>query len=392
MASGAQQSSSGFRPLAAADVPGYLDGHPAVSEIVGTISDVRLLTDGKLNDVYLVRGSRGSVVLKQGLPWVRIYPDWPLPAARTRHEAQVYKIVGPLVGELAPRLIAYDERANALVLAAVEDAAPWSHHLVAGAVDPAVAAALGRFCAQLSFWTSAWGADAARRSALIAGTSGCVLTDMMAHLVFARPFEPDGPHSSGQGTGAEQVLRDTAVIRAIAELERRYRTADDALIHGDLHIASVLIAQAHPVVLDFEFARMGPPGFDLGALWGNIILAMPIAARSGGHSARRAVASLVGTHWSAYAEAFSALVTKNSGSAADADSWLDAVRADAIGYAGCEIIRRLTSGDLVVPLDELGAERNGVVDDLLDVASAAVRGRFEMTATELTAACLAARA
>ena len=122
MASGVQQSSSGFHPLAVADVPGYLDGHPAVSEVVGTISDVRLLTDGKLNDVFLVRGSRGSVVLKQGLPWVRIYPDWPLPAARTRHEAQVYNIVGPLVGELAPRLIAYDERANALVLAAVEDA------------------------------------------------------------------------------------------------------------------------------------------------------------------------------------------------------------------------------------------------------------------------------
>ncbi len=39
---------------------------------------VREVGDGNINYVYIVEGPSGAVVLKQGLPYIRIAHDWPL--------------------------------------------------------------------------------------------------------------------------------------------------------------------------------------------------------------------------------------------------------------------------------------------------------------------------
>ena len=39
---------------------------------------VREVGDGNINYVYIVEGPSGGVVLKQGLPYIRIAHDWPL--------------------------------------------------------------------------------------------------------------------------------------------------------------------------------------------------------------------------------------------------------------------------------------------------------------------------
>ncbi len=378
------EAAGGVPVIEAADVPDYIARCSPAAAIVGSVREVSLLADGKLNDVFLVRGSTGSVVLKQGLPWVRIYPDWPLPAERTRHEARVYEIVGPLVGALAPRLIGYDEAANVLLLEAIENAVPWSEALIAGRADPDVARALGQFTARLSFGTSRFGAEAATRAAISASAGESVLTDMMAHLVFSRPLEPDDAHASGHGLGGDRVRADRELAAAIAGLGERYRTADEALIHGDLHIASVLVAPGRPVVLDYEFARAGPVGFDLGLLWANIILAIPVAALSPDGEPGQVLARLAAENWGAFAGEFYALAARSGGSAGDVGAWLGQVQSDAIGYAGCEILRRLVSGDLVVPLTGLSDRgRVRAADALLDLATQAVLHRAEMTVQDL---------
>jgi 5-methylthioribose kinase len=370
--------------LDAADVPSYIGRNERAAAITGSVREVCLLADGKLNDVFLVRGSCGSVVLKQGLPWVRIYPDWPLPAERTRHEASVYQVVGPLVGALAPRLIGYDEAANVLLLEAIENAAPWSEALIAGRADSDVARALGQFTARLSFGTSRFGADAAARASIAASAGESVLTEMMAHLVFTRPFEPDDAHASGHGLGGDRVRADRELAVAIAWLGERYRAANDALIHGDLHIASVLVAPGRPVVLDYEFARIGPVGFDLGLLWANILLAIPVARISPGGERSQVLARLLCQNWEAFAGEFTALAARSGQSARDVGAWLGDVQSEAIGYAGCEIIRRLVSGDLVVPLAALSdRNRDRAAGALLELAAQAVLNRAEMTVQDL---------
>lgn len=39
---------------------------------------VREVGDGNINYVYIVEGPSGGVVVKQGLPYIRIAHDWPL--------------------------------------------------------------------------------------------------------------------------------------------------------------------------------------------------------------------------------------------------------------------------------------------------------------------------
>lgn len=43
---------------------------------------VREVGDGNINYVYIVEGPSGVVVLKQGLPYIRIAHDWPLTQVR----------------------------------------------------------------------------------------------------------------------------------------------------------------------------------------------------------------------------------------------------------------------------------------------------------------------
>ena len=45
-------------------------------------SQVREVGDGNINYVYIVEGPSGAVVLKQGLPYIRIAHDWPLTQVR----------------------------------------------------------------------------------------------------------------------------------------------------------------------------------------------------------------------------------------------------------------------------------------------------------------------
>ncbi len=49
----------------------------AVQRVVMAVQ-VREVGDGNINYVYIVEGPSGGVVVKQGLPYIRIAHDWPL--------------------------------------------------------------------------------------------------------------------------------------------------------------------------------------------------------------------------------------------------------------------------------------------------------------------------
>ena len=49
-------------------------------------------------------------------------------------------------------------------------------------------------------------------------------------------------------------------------------TEAQALIHGDLHTGSIMASEQETFVIDPEFAFVGPMGFDLGAIIGNLLM------------------------------------------------------------------------------------------------------------------------
>ena len=64
-------------------------------------------------------------------------------------------------------------------------------------------------------------------------------------------------------------------------------TSAEALIHGDLHTGSIMMTTEDTRVIDPEFAFIGPMGFDVGAVIGNLFLAY---FAQGGHEAAAACA------------------------------------------------------------------------------------------------------
>ena len=79
-----------FEALSVETLGGRLERIPAVAQRVGRDSSswsVREVGDGNLNLVFIVEGPRGSVVVKQALPYVRLVGDsWPLPLKRSFFE------------------------------------------------------------------------------------------------------------------------------------------------------------------------------------------------------------------------------------------------------------------------------------------------------------------
>src|SRR6201995_2272505 len=129
-----------YRILKDRDLRDYLSGLPDVAARLGgqaagwTIDEVG---DGNLNLVFIVRGSRGGIAVKQALPYVRLVGEsWPLPLSRSHYEYLALTKQAGLAPKLVPQILHHDE---ALALTAMELLSPhiiMRRGLIAGTVYP----------------------------------------------------------------------------------------------------------------------------------------------------------------------------------------------------------------------------------------------------------------
>lgn len=72
--------------------------------------------DGNLNLVFIVEGDKGSVIVKQALPYVRLVGDnWPLPLKRSYFEYHALKRQAVRDPRMVPEIFHFDE-AQALIV------------------------------------------------------------------------------------------------------------------------------------------------------------------------------------------------------------------------------------------------------------------------------------
>ena len=169
-------------------------------------------------------------------------------------------------------------------------------------------------------------------------------------------------------------------------------TSAEALIHGDLHTGSIMVTGEDTRVIDPEFAFIGPMGFDVGAVIGNLLLAY---FAQEGHEAAPQRARRLPRHgfsreaekvWSEFHDRFLALWrAAPSGDAYPASlfpsdddraamekergRFLRALFEDTLGFAGAKMIRRI-----------LGLAH---VEDLEAIADPERRARCEAKALRL---------
>ena len=270
-----------YAPVDGSRLAGALADIPAVRERLGGAPSgwrIREVGDGNLNLVFIVEGSSDGVVVKQALPYVRLVGDsWPLPLERSWFEYSALTEQARHAPRLTPEVFHFDRAQAMIVMEYLRPHVIMRKGLIRGIEYPRFAADVAEFLAATLFNTSALAGTAAEHKARIElfapNTALCKITE---DLVFTDPYREaplnrwTRPHLDAQKQAFE---RDSALKVAAQALKLKFMTSAQALIHGDLHTGSIMATAEDTRVIDPEFAFIGPMGFDVGAVIGNLFLA-----------------------------------------------------------------------------------------------------------------------
>lgn len=353
---------------------------------------IREISDGNMNLVFSASGSLGSVVVKQALPFIRVIGEsWPFPLERIRFEHGTLQIYADLAPGRTPDVLHYDPELAIIVMEHLTPHMVLRKGLVGGRVFPHLAGHLGSFLARTLFFTSDFFLSTPGKREMMRRFEGneelCATTE---DVIFTGPYTDaplnrwTKPHLDAT---VSAIRTDRELKVAATELKLVLRTSTEALIHGDLHTGSIMVTDTDTRVIDSEWARYGPMGFDLGALIGNLLLAyfsQPSHLASGDDRAsyQEWILSTIEGIWETFGTELRLLGQEHGGELFPVglfgepsmakpliDARLRAIFVDAIGFAGAKMIRRI-----------IGISH---VEDMEAIPDPAVRAKCEIQALSL---------
>ncbi|MEY9110281.1 5-methylthioribose kinase [Bradyrhizobium yuanmingense] len=359
-----------YRILHEADLRDYLAGLPDIAALLGGEASSWAITevgDGNLNLVFIVKGARGGIAVKQALPYVRLVGEsWPLPLSRAHYEYLALSRQAQLAPGLVPAVLHHNEALALTVMELLEPHIIMRKGLVAATRYPRFVDDITTFMARTLFFTSDLALSAAEKKEAIAAFAGnhalCKITE---DLIFTDPYRIaeqnrwTAPYLDGL---AANLREDLELHVAVSRLKLKFMASPEALIHGDLHTGSIMVTDGQTRVIDPEFAFYGPMGFDVGAVLANLLMAYFASAGHERAPGERAafeawVLATVEQVWTEFARKFLdlwraggtgdaypvSLFAGEQGAArleAERQSYMQRLFADTVGFAAAKIIRR----------------------------------------------------
>jgi len=357
----------GYSILTAAGVRDAVAGLPDLACRLGgapTQWNISEIGDGNMNLVFDLQGPAGAMVVKQSLPYIRsVGESWPFPIGRIGFEHDALIMQQRLAPGRVPEVYHFDATRAFIAMERLAPHIILRKGLVRGIRYPLLARQMGGFMARSLFLSSDLSQSTVAKKASMARFAGnaelCATTE---DVIFTGPYwdAPLNRWTRPYLDGAVAALRaDPGAVAAAAELKLVFRTATEALIHGDLHTGSIMVSADDTKVIDPEWAFFGPMGFDLGALIGNLLLAyfsQPGHATAADDRVDYAhwILSQVEAIWSEFAGEFVGLWHGMPGETLPPDQSCDgpameqvmrgrlaAILADTAGFAGAKMIRRI---------------------------------------------------
>jgi 5-methylthioribose kinase len=270
-----------YAPVDGSRLKGALAEIPAARERLGGEPSewrIREVGDGNLNLVFIAEGESDGVVVKQALPYVRLVGEsWPLPLERSWFEYSALMEQARHAPGLTPEVFHFGRAQAMIVMEYLRPHVIMRKGLIRGVEYPRFADDIAEFLAATLFNTSVLAGTAAEHKARLAlfapNTALCKITE---DLVFTDPYR-EAPINRWTRPWLDKhkraFERDSALKVAAQALKYQFMTSGEALIHGDLHTGSIMATPGDTRVIDPEFAFIGPMGFDIGAVIGNLLLA-----------------------------------------------------------------------------------------------------------------------
>lgn len=323
--------------------------------------------DGNLNLVFRVVNDKGtSLIVKQALPYARcVGESWPLSTDRARIEAEVLQLHARFCPEHTVEVLHFDRELSAILMEDLKQYEILRTVLIKGKHFAHLAPQLAHYLANTLFYTSDFVLTGPAKKAAVAqfiNPDLCLITE---DLFFTDPYcnhERNNIHSLIQPR-ARELWQDEELKAEVAALKADFLTKPQALLHGDVHSGSIFINEENCKVIDAEFGFYGPMGFDVGSLIGNLLINFVASAglfseQQQALKQQQYLLSQIQALWQHFADTFSHLQqTATQDPALQNERYqarfLQQVFADAIGYAGCELIRRTVGLAHVADLEKI---------------------------------------
>ena len=374
------------------NIAAYLKSHKEISTVIDaeSIVEINEVGDGNLNFVFIVKDKNGDgIVLKQALPYVRLVgPSWPMSPDRARIEYETTKTQSLAAKNLVPEIYFYDPARFIIAMEDLSDHTVWRTSLNQGEQNYGVAAAIGEYIARALFATSIFGSGADGHYKGVAHAINPELCLITEDLVFTEPFFPADRNSylPENREDAEAIINDRQMVLEIGQLKYKFMTSAEALLHGDLHTGSVMVKSdlagiaISTKAFDSEFSFYGPIGFDIGACFANLYIALARATALGRKEQADFVAELPEELWVSFEYHFRSLWPNRADKRVFSDQFLEEQmtqwKIDAVGFASAKMVRRIVGLAKTSDIETLEPQlRIGAARGILRSAQMAIRER-----------------
>ncbi|TQR10328.1 S-methyl-5-thioribose kinase [Psychrobacillus soli] len=323
--------------------------------------------DGNLNYVFRIRDPKNGkgIIIKQALPYAKVVGEsWPLTLKRAKIEASALKKHGEFAAGLVPEVYAIDEELAITVMEDLSRLTIAREGLICLESYPKLSTDIGEYLAQTLFHTSDFALHPFEKKKLVSEFSNPELCKITEDLIFTDPFfdYETNDFESSLRVDVEAIWSNELLKLEVAKLKKSFLTEAEALLHGDLHTGSIFASEMETKVIDPEFAFYGPIGFDVGLFLANLIF--QTITREG--ESRVVIFEHIEKTWEVFSSKFSELWKKEAvESYKDTKGFetyvLDKIFQDAIGFAGCELIRRTIGLAHVKDLDRIVDEEQRIL-------------------------------
>ena len=206
-----------------------------------------------------------------------------------------------------------------------------------------------------------FGTPGPERRRRIAEATNPELSEITENLVFTEPYV-DHEHNGwlpANDDDVRELRADRIFVREIGLAKQRFQEDTQSLVHGDLHTGSVFVRAEGASVraFDSEFGTYAPTGFDLGAVWANLLIASARASVLGRTDDAERLLTLPLELMAAFEEEFTRRWPERVDPRVYGDDVLAVtlrrIRSDAAIYAAAKAVRRIVGFSKVADIQTL---------------------------------------
>lgn len=360
-----------YEILTTETIPDYLRSLESMQSVFSDFDSLEIeeVGDGNLNYVYLIRNANRpaeTVALKQAVPYLRVVGEsYPLSRERMRFEIQALEKQKELCPAHVPEIYHANVEMSLVIMQNLSEHRILRGEIIQGKEFPKLAEHMSNFLASTLFHTSDWYLDSADKKEAVRTFINKELCKLTEDFVFTYAFEKHETNVYNEALTEQDIQfvhEDGDLKIALAEMKYKFMNQPEAMLHGDLHIGSVMVNESETYVIDPEFSFFGPMGFDIGAFIGNLFMSyfsQDYRQRQIGHDPigyRTWVLDTITSTWNLFATRFDSLWKNHQsskdplyfdfpGGDAHADlqrkRFLQHVFQDSLGFAACKMIRRI---------------------------------------------------